>query len=486
MENSNLPPRRTLSTSRLVLFLVLLLCFITSAVAGAMFAISTSGFDNKRKVPVTQLERERQNTSEELIKGTDKATIMIMGVDIRHDDVGRSDTLMVATVDPKYDQASLLSIPRDTRVRISGYGFDKINAAYAYGGEPLTEKTVENFLGIDIDHYIIVNVHSFVKIIDAIGGIDIYVPKRMYYEDPWDDDGGLVIDLYPGLQHMDGKTAVTYVRYRDSEGDIGRVHRQQQFMEACMDKVTSPEIIPRIPEIIREVMYAVDTDMTFRELLELAGTIKAAQKNGLVTDMVPGYPLYIDEISYWIPDVEEIRYAMALGLGVSFDANLRTRTQRVASEYNDSIPDNAVEPPEGAENIGQPSHRTRRYDERDEYNSRRDYVSDNRENSDSDSRRDSVNDSRENATSPRTDEKPSENIRRDYPRDYYPEDENIVPRRIYDDNNSSNDRTNSDSRVYNEPSNYDSRQDSVNDSREVTVDAPFDVPSPTDSEKTRN
>ena len=225
--------------------------------------------------------------------------------------------------------------------------------------------------------------------------------------------------------------------------------------------------------------------MTFRELLELAGTIKAAQKNGLVTDMVPGYPLYIDEISYWIPDVEEIRYAMALGLGVSFDANLRTRTQRVASEYNDSIPDNAVEPPEGAENIGQPSHRTRRYDERDEYSEHRDYVSDSRENSDLDSRRDYVNDNRDNSTSTRTDETPSENVRRDYPRDYYPEDENIVPRRIYEENNSSNDRTNSNSRVYNDRTDSDNRRADY-DSRDVTVDAPFDVPSPSDSEKTRN
>ena len=111
LDNSNLPPRRTRSKSRLVLFIFLIICFITSAVAGAMFA-SSSVFDSKKKTPVTVIERQRENKSEELIKATDKATILIMGVDIRHDDVGRSDTLMVATVDPKYDQASLLSIPR--------------------------------------------------------------------------------------------------------------------------------------------------------------------------------------------------------------------------------------------------------------------------------------------------------------------------------------------------------------------------------------
>ena len=434
--------------------------------------LATSSIFEKKKTPVTQIDKERENPSPELIKARDKATILVMGVDVREDDVGRSDTLMVATVDPHTDQATLLSIPRDTRVRIYGYGYDKINAAYAFGGEPLTEKTVENFLGIDIDHYVIVNVHSFVKIIDAIGGVDIYVPKRMYYEDPWDDDGGLLIDLYPGQQHMDGKTAVTYVRYRDEEGDIGRVKRQQQFMEACLDKVTSPEIITHIPEIIREVMYAVETDMSFRELLELAGTLKAAQSNGLVTDMVPGYPLYIDDISYWIPDVEEIRFAMAEGLGVSVDSNLRSRVERDAGEYNSSIPDNAVEIPEGADNIGKPSSRreNRRYynddsNEESSYN-RRSYTPE------SESRRDTV----------------EENRRRDYTTYDYSRSEvtddsqrDSTPSsttRRYDERSYSNDRTDSDRRVYDERN--------ADFERYRRVDEPFEVPRRDDSNKTRN
>ena len=470
MENKSNPPRRTRSKSRLVLFTFLVVCFITAAVAGAMLA--TSSIFEKKKTPVTQIDKERENPSPELIKARDKATILVMGVDVREDDVGRSDTLMVATVDPHTDQATLLSIPRDTRVRIYGYGYDKINAAYAFGGEPLTEKTVENFLGIDIDHYVIVNVHSFVKIIDAIGGVDIYVPKRMYYEDPWDDDGGLLIDLYPGQQHMDGKTAVTYVRYRDEEGDIGRVKRQQQFMEACLDKVTSPEIITHIPEIIREVMYAVETDMSFRELLELAGTLKAAQSNGLVTDMVPGYPLYIDDISYWIPDVEEIRFAMAEGLGVSVDSNLRSRVERDAGEYNNSIPDNAVEIPEGADNIGKPSSRreNRRYynddsNEESSYN-RRSYTPE------SESRRDTV----------------EENRRRDYTTYDYSRSEvtddsqrDSTPSsttRRYDERSYSNDRTDSDRRVYDERN--------ADFERYRRVDEPFEVPRRDDSNKTRN
>ena len=343
--------------------ILLVLCFAASALAGAMFA-SSSLFDEKN--PVRRIVNS--DTEEELIKAKDKATVLIMGVDKREDDVGRSDTLMIATIDPRFDQATLLSIPRDTRVKIRGRGYDKINAAYAYGGVGLTESTVENFLGIDIDHYVLINTNSFVKIVDAIGGVDIDVEKRMFYEDPWDDNGGLVIDLYPGQQHMDGKTAVTYVRYRDSEGDIGRVKRQQAFMAACMDKVTSPEIVPRIPKIVREVIDAVETDMSLRQLLELAGALKAAQQNGLETDMVPGYPLYIDDISYWIPDVELLRISVADALGIHVDPYLRERFERDAREYKDSIPSGARDVPEGEDNIGRPvrerRERRRTVDER--------------------------------------------------------------------------------------------------------------------------
>jgi len=331
-------PNQPKKERRILPIVLLVLCFFASAAAGALLA-SSGLFDlDLKKDPIQQIDR--MNFDADLIKAKDKTTILIMGVDIRKDDVGRSDTMMIATVNPKSDTASLLSVPRDTRVRISGYGYDKINAAFAYGGEPLAERTVENFLGINIDHYIIIDTSSFVKIIDAIGGIDIDVEKRMKYEDPWDDNGGLVIDLYPGLQHMDGKKAVTYVRYRDSEGDIGRIKRQQQFMAACMEKIMSPSFIPRIPAVLHEIFEAVNTDMTTRQLLELAGSLKDAQENGLKTDMVPGYPLYIEGVSYWIPDIEELQYAMASGLGVNVDSKLKTRVKRIADEYSESIPEN--------------------------------------------------------------------------------------------------------------------------------------------------
>lgn len=348
MATSSTPSRRNRKEGkkkrRIWPWILLLVCVLAAAAAGWIFA-SSSLLDKPKPNKVEQQK-------EKLLTAHDKATIMIMGVDERVDDVGRSDTLMLATIDPDRNKAALLSIPRDTRVRISGYGYDKINAAFAYGGERLTQSTVENFLGVDIDHYVIINTRAFVKIIDAIGGIDINVEKRMYYEDPWDDDGGLIIDLYPGLQHMDGKTAVTYVRYRDEEGDIGRIKRQQKFMQACMDKITSPAILISLPSVIKEVIGSVRTDLSIRQLLEFAGTLKEAQANGLQTEMVPGRPLYIDEVSYWIPDVGEIRSSLARMLGITINNTMRSDFERAAREYEDSIPSNATEVPESDNSIG--------------------------------------------------------------------------------------------------------------------------------------
>ena len=347
MSSNPIPPRRGRTRkkkTRIWPWVIVFLCFLGAAVAGAMFASSSL------------LDRPAAEAVEEgLLTAKDKSTIMIMGVDEREDDVGRSDTLMIATVDPKKDQAALLSIPRDTRVKINGHGWDKINAAYAYGGEKLTQRTVEDFLGVNMDHYIIINTHAFQKIIDAIGGIDIDVEKRMYYEDPWDDDGGLVIDLRPGKQHMDGKTAVTYVRFRDEEGDIGRIKRQQKFMKACMDKITSPAIIPKLPSVIKEVLGSVKTDLSMRQLLEFAGTLKESQKNGLKTDMVPGRPLYISGVSYWIPDVEKLRTTLASTLGISLSSSAKSNLERAAKEYENSIPANATEVPASDHSIGRMS-----------------------------------------------------------------------------------------------------------------------------------
>ena len=285
------------------------------------------------------MHREEAAVEPEFSAKRNIAHVMILGVDRREDDAGRSDTLMVASLDEENGKGSLLSIPRDTRVAIEGNGYDKINHAYAYGGYKLSRKSVESLLGMPINHYILVDTKAFERIIDAMGGVDIDVEKRMYYEDPWDDNGGLIIDLYPGEQHLDGERAIQYVRYRDGEGDIGRIGRQQKFMKAVLAQLMSPQILPKLPDLVEKVSGAVETDMSLPELLEFAGNLKDVHDHGVTAQMVPGRPAYLKDISYWIPDIKALRELIVESLDVPVTEELLASAERAAEEYEKDLPE---------------------------------------------------------------------------------------------------------------------------------------------------
>ena len=265
--------------------------------------------------------------------------VLLMGVDRRDGDVGRSDTLMLAAVDEEHGRAALLSIPRDTRIEVGSYGYDKINHAYAFGGHEMTLASVSALVGVPITHYIMVDTSSFERIVNAVGGVDIDVEKRMYYEDPWDDGGGLVIDLAPGEQHMNGARAIQYVRYRDGEGDIGRIGRQQHFMRALLAQLLSPQVLPRLATVVDEVKNAVDTDLTTRQLLTLATRLKDMEAGGVSMQMVAGTPAYLGDVSYWIPDLVETRRALFAGVGKELPERMQEAAERDASVYRRDMPE---------------------------------------------------------------------------------------------------------------------------------------------------
>lgn len=273
-----------------------------------------------------------------LLPETHVLHVMVLGVDRRADDAGRSDTLMIAAFDEEKEKASLLSVPRDTRVAIDGHDYDKINHAYAFGGHELSQKSVENLIGTKIDHYIMIDTKAFERIIDAMGGVDIDVEKRMYYEDPWDDNGGLLIDIWPGQQHMNGNKAIQYVRYRDGEGDIGRIGRQQKFMKAVISHLISPQTIPKLPAIVKEISSAVETDMSVTELLEFANHLKTVHENGVSAQMVPGRPAFYEDISYWVPDIVALRKMMAEDLGIEMTSAIERAAERDAEAYENALP----------------------------------------------------------------------------------------------------------------------------------------------------
>ena len=318
--------RRRRNLTRVYILAAVLLVLVVGVVA--------AGFGGSRQTAVDV----DIDTESGIQKSDDYLHIMVMGVDRRSDDVGRSDTLMAVTVNREAGSAQILSLPRDTRVQIEGNGFDKINHAYAYGGHELTKKTVERLLGVPMDYYVLVDIQAFERIIDALDGVDINVEKRMYYEDPWDDDGGLVIDLYPGMQHMDGKKAIQYVRFRDGEGDIGRIARQQHFMQSVMEKMLSPSVVPKLPKLMEEIQSAVETDMPLTEMVSLAQLLPSIQEHGMTSEMVPGSPAYLEDISYWLPDIMKLRKMVASQMGMELENSGMESAQALVKEYESSLP----------------------------------------------------------------------------------------------------------------------------------------------------
>lgn len=270
------------------------------------------------------------------ILGSSRINIMVLGVDERPDDVGRSDTLFVVTVNPKTQDMAIISVPRDTRVKIPGYGEDKINHAYAFGKYKLTQRAVENLLGITINYYVTVDFNGFKRIIDALGGITIDVEKRMYYVDSWD---GFTIDLQPGVQKLDGANAIAYVRYRDEEGDIGRIERQQKFVGAVVQQVTQLSTIGRLPTLIRELSGAVNTNMSTGDMINYGKIFNNARKQGLKGYMIPGTPAEIAGVSYWLPDIVATRKMVAEVMGTKIDERA---AKQLAMEYEQSTPKEAI------------------------------------------------------------------------------------------------------------------------------------------------
>lgn len=247
----------------------------------------------------------------------------------------------MVTVDTDTKNISMLWIPRDSRVAIPGQGWNKIGHAYAYGGSKLSEQTVANLLGVPIDYYVAINMDGFQKVVDTLGGVDINVEKRMYYYDPYDEgevDNGGLIDLKPGMQHMDGNVALQYVRFRhDETGDIGRIERQQKFAKALLADVITPSVIPKVPKVIKEANAVFQTDMPVSEMLKLVAIMSDVYKQGLKTEMALGKPVYIDDLSYLLPDITATRKQVAQIQGITIDDNYLASARNLANEYQKSL-----------------------------------------------------------------------------------------------------------------------------------------------------
>jgi LCP family protein required for cell wall assembly len=238
-------------------------------------------------------------------RGMKQVNVLILGVDSTSDP-RRSDTIMVARLDLSQRRVGIISIPRDFRAAIPGHDEQKINAAYSLGGVALTQRTVEGLLGIGCDYYVTINSPGLARLVDALGGVEVNVDKRMYYRDR---SQGLVINLQPGLQRLNGEQAVGYVRYRhDRLGDLTRIGRQQAFLRAVLREAMQPRNLARLPRLLKLFSETVETDLDIGDLRAAADLVKGMDPDRVKAATLPGVPTEIHGVSYLEPDSSQVTH----------------------------------------------------------------------------------------------------------------------------------------------------------------------------------
>ena len=291
--------RFTKKLLKLVWYVVLICCLL-----GAAFAALWMMRAHNAPTPIEEIDPSQQ-ASVAMERAESNVYILVAGTDQRADEVSRSDTIIYTALRPVDRKIEMVSIPRDTRVDIPEVGADKINAAMAYGGMDLLSQTVENTLNNPVDHTVLVNFQSFARIIDAMGGIKMNVPQKMYLP----EEG---IDLEAGEQKLKGDDALAFVRWRgDGLGDIGRMERQSQFMQAVMDKMR--HLPPwRILPTIWAISHEIETDMSMFDLLHLGWNFIGMDGNALEYQAFALDPTYIDGVSYVLLDDQNVNEVVQL------------------------------------------------------------------------------------------------------------------------------------------------------------------------------
>lgn len=267
-----------------------------TAISNALIAFAQSQSNKRRADFAIPFLPHRQN-------------ILLLGVDSNGSKTDpwrgtRSDTIVLLNIDPRTRSVNAISIPRDSKVYLADdFGVQKINAAHALGGIRLVKQTVEETLGVKVDRYIMVSDQAVEKLVDAIGGVPIYVEKRMNYDDY---SGGLHVHLSKGDHLLEGRQAVGYLRFRhDGLGDIGRTQRQQWFLRGLLQKIQTPQAIVKIPEVINIASTYVKTDLSLYEMSQYAALAKSFDISKIEVATLPGAPNQRGYTSYWILDPEK-------------------------------------------------------------------------------------------------------------------------------------------------------------------------------------
>ena len=231
---------------------------------------------------------------------SERINVLFLGADARTPQTqGYTDSINILSIDKNTKEVSILSIPRDTRVQIAGKGVDKINSAYAYGDINTTKETVENFLKVRIDYYVLVDFTDFKELVDSLGGITMNVEPHISAVRP---------ELHgkTGVSKLTGDEALIYVRFRqDSESEGGRMKRHREAITAIINEALNPSNILQAPTVLNQLRKNVKTDIPPLETTVIEKLITGFNIDNAKTGVVTGEYTHINGINYMIPDMNK-------------------------------------------------------------------------------------------------------------------------------------------------------------------------------------
>lgn len=261
----------------------ILICFLI---------LSACTFQTSKEEISSLSDTEKENTTKHTFRGVQDeeeiTNILVIGIDSRGEEKSRSDAIMIVQINPESKKAKIVSIMRDSYVKIPGYSkvSNKINLAYFLGGPELLRQTIKENFDIDIAHYVTIDFEGFVKVIDIVApdGIEVNMNETIIND--------MNLDLSPGIQKLHGEDLLSYARFRhDSESDFGRVERQQEVLVSLknefVNEIGSIDGLFKLPSISEELIQYIETDLDIKSILSLGGNILFNQVQEIETLRIP-------------------------------------------------------------------------------------------------------------------------------------------------------------------------------------------------------
>ena len=298
--------RRRIAFVRGFFRLIFTLALLVGITVAGYYLISwgVQAYRDMRDMYEAYLVRQEENRGAVDVRFDGYTNVLVLGLDeaVNADYVPekRADAILLVSMENATGKVRMLNIPRDTWVTMAqDRGETRLSNVYAVGGAPLMVRTINQMFDISIHQYVVIDLDTFARIVDALGGVDVYIAHDMDYDDP---ESGLSIHMRTGYQNLDGRAAENYLRYRSDElGDVGRTQRQQRFIKAFYAKLLRMDTLPKVPEIADILKRDVTTSAELFDSIHIGNVIRKLSTDPPRTIMLPG-AVSRDDDTVWIMD----------------------------------------------------------------------------------------------------------------------------------------------------------------------------------------